>query len=658
MSTEPYPDQERTAPESGDTMTDTLEMSVVDLAQALAEDPEGFLDRDNAATAELPSADGDVEPEAATGPLEWAAGVLGWGGESDDAEADDEYAATVFTEADAQRVEEILEAEDALLATAEDAAADEPDSPMDVPRDAVPGDEAPGVDGAGVEGAGAEGATSDPVAYDYDAYEPATYDAEPTTVAVPIVGGTTEAVLLEEPVPGTRDEAALTLTPRRAKIALTVLAVAAFAAGVNEGAVVALTSAIASGLSVSVESVGLLATAFALTVVVAAVPLTLATKRMSRKVALTSALGVWTAGVTIAATAGSIEMLAVGRVVTAGAHALFWAMVAPMAASLFAPHLRARSVTGIMMGSAAAGVAGTPVVTTLGTQLGWQVPFYALAVLGVGLTFAMAFALPGSRGGTSTAAVLGDIPHRGAFFRVLTVAFLVSVAMSTTWTYVVPFYTEVAGISISMVPVMFALGGTLAVGATFAIGNVLGRHAVRTVAVGGAIMGLGWVAFMVGTAWAAIAGQICLSVGWAVLVAALLNWAMRHAPWRTEIAGGVYTSTANAGSALGPLLGAAIAGAFSTAILPWVSLALTIVAGVVIATVDRRTLAALAVPRQVRMARRNLVEVQQRRREWRVQRKELARLDREEAVWYRIEAQRRMDTVPREIALDRSLLMR
>ncbi|GMA36976.1 MFS transporter [Demequina litorisediminis] len=610
MSTPPYPDQERTSPLTGHSMTDTLEMSIVDLAQALAEEPSADSGRDETPAGGSAVDDDGLQDEP--------------GGDTASL-----FAPTAFTQADALAVSEILDAEAAADETAP-AAADTAEATTATATQPLP--------------------VLDPVPQ---------YEAEPTTVTVPIVGGTTEAVVLDEPVPGTRDEAALTLTPRRAKVALTVLAVAAFAAGVNEGAIVALTSAIASGLSVSVEAVGLLATAFALTVVITAVPLTLATKRMSRKVALTTALGVWTAGVTVAATAGSIEMLAVGRVITAGAHALFWAMVAPMAASLFAPHLRARSVTGIMMGSAAAGVAGTPVVTTLGTQLGWQVPFYALAALGVGLTIAMAVALPASRGGSATATVRGDLPDRKAFARVLVVAFLVSVAMSTTWTYVVPFYTEVSGVSMAMVPVLFALGGSLAVAATFAIGNVLGRHAVRTVAVGGAIVGLGWVAFTIGTQWSAIAGQICLSVGWAVLVAALLNWAMRHAPWRTEIAGGVYTSTANAGSALGPVLGAAVAGTFSTAVLPWVSLALTAVAGVVIATVDRHTLAMLAVPRQVRMARRNLVEVQHRRREWRVQRREFARADREEAVLYRIEAQRRMrEPVPREIALERSLHIR
>ena len=486
------------------------------------------------------------------------------------------------------------------------------------------------------------------------------YDPEPTTFSLPVLGGSPEAVVLDEPLAAERDEAALSLTPRRARIAMMVLAFGAFAAGVNEGAVVALTPAIADGLGVSVATVGLLATAFALTVVIAAVPLTLATKRVSRRVALTAAFGVWSSGVALAAAATNIEMLAAGRVVSAAAHALFWAMVAPTAASLFAPHLRARSVTGIMLGSAAAGVLGTPVVTTVGAALGWRLPFIALAALGVALTVALAVTLPSSRSSSAAPSVLGDLPNRSAFIRVLVVAFLVSVSMSTTWTYVVPFYTGVSGLPSGMVPVLFAIGGLLAVGTTLAIGPFLARHAVRTVAVGSATLGLGWVVLALAQPWSAIGAQVLLSSGWAVLVAALLNWAMRHAPMRTDLAGGVYTSTANAGSALGPVLGAWVVASFSTAILPWVSLVLTGAAGVVVATVDRRTLVMLSVPRHIRMARMSMYEVQQRRREWRLRQRELSDADRQEAAAHRHEAEARWRQVSSQspVPLDRALYMR
>jgi len=111
-------------------------------------------------------------------------------------------------------------------------------------------------------------------------------------------------------------------------------------------------------------------------------------------VTLSITLGVWTLGLVITAVSTSLVELAAGRIVSAAAHALFWALVAPAAVSLFAPHLRARTVTRIMVGSAAAGVVGTPLVTLTGNAFGWHAPYWGLATLGVLLTLSLAMVLP------------------------------------------------------------------------------------------------------------------------------------------------------------------------------------------------------------------------------------------------------------------------
>ncbi|MFV0634775.1 MFS transporter [Demequina sp.] len=425
-------------------------------------------------------------------------------------------------------------------------------------------------------------------------------EIDATTLAIPAATAA-QPVVLDEAEAATRSIESLLLSPRRAKLALTVLSVCAFAFGVNEASVVAMSAAIAEGLDVPVASIGVLATAFAITVVIATIPLAHLTQRWSRRTALTGAAATWTAGVAVAASASALPMLVTGRVISAGAHALFWAIVAPTAASLFAPHLRARTVTSIMIGASAAGVLGTPTVTFLSGAVTWQAPYWILAGLGVMLTVATALTLPAVRAHGSSSGVRGDLPSGPAFARVLAVAFLVTVGMTVTWTYVVPFYTRVAGLPSSMVPLLFALGGTLAVATTLAVGRFLARHAVRTVAVGTALLVGSWSLYALGLGWSAIAGQALQSVGWAIIAAGLLNWAMRHSPWRTEMGVGVYTVTMNAGAAIGPMLGAAIVAQFGIAFLPLVSIALNVVAAIVIATVPRPTVRKLAVPRATRM---------------------------------------------------------
>jgi DHA1 family inner membrane transport protein len=447
---------------------------------------------------------------------------------------------------------------------------------------------------------------------DYDPYD------DVTTASMPIVASAS-AVVIDEADAGTRSIEALTLSPLRAKIALATLATAAFAFGANEASIVALSQTIATGLAVPVASIGLIVTVFALTVVIASTPLTLLTTRASKRVTLSITLGVWTVGVAIAASSQSLVQLAGGRIVSAAAHALFWALVAPAAVSLFAPHLRARTVTRIMVGSAAAGVVGTPLVTLTGTTFGWHVPFWGLAVLGLLLTTTLAIVMPGDSrkpGKVRVAHTRGDIPSQRMFARVLGVAFTATVGMSVSWTYIVPFYTRQAGLSVGALPVIFALGGIVAVAATLAITPLLARNVVHAVRLGLGLLALAWGLLALATAWSAITAQVLQAAGWAVLLAALLNWAMRHTPWRTDLGASMYTVALNTGAAVGPILGATIVSVWSTRALPLASFVMTMIAIAITTTVDTYTLRRLRVPRRLRVAVQARLALRERRHTW------------------------------------------
>ncbi len=456
----------------------------------------------------------------------------------------------------------------------------------------------------------------------------------PTTMSIPIVGGAS-IVVVDEADAGTRSIEALKLSPLRAKIALFTLATAAFAAGANESSIVALSQTIATDLRVPVASIGLVVTAFALTIVAAATPLTLLTAKASRRLTLSVTLGVWTLGVTIAATSHSLVQLTGGRIVSAAAHALFWALVAPTATSLFAPHLRSRTVTRIMVGAAAAGVVGTPLVTLTGTSFGWHTPYWGLATLGLILTVALAIVLPGKSrptGGKHSPHTRGDIPSGRLFARVLAVAFLATVSMSVSWTYIVPIFTREVGLSVSSLPLLFALGGVMAVSATLAVTPLLARNVVQTVRGALGVLAIAWILLSLVTPWAAIAAQVLQAAGWAALLAALLNWAMRHTPWRTDVGASTYTVALSSGSALGPLLGAAIVAAWGTRVLPLASLTLTLAALVVTATIDTGTLGSLRVPRLLRQAVQSRFAINEKRLAWTQRTRTLAQPARGRAV--------------------------
>ena len=446
-------------------------------------------------------------------------------------------------------------------------------------------------------------------------YDSVYYEPEPTTASIPIAGGTAGA-LVEEPAPTPGVSVGPDISERRARLGLLALAVGYFAIAANEASVVALSTTIAAGLGEPVSSIGLLATAFALTVVIATLPLTMLTKRWRRPVTLSTAFALWASGAVVIAVSNGLAMFAVGRVMSAIAHALILAVIAPAAASLFAPHLRARTVTTVMLGSAAAGVLGTPLVTALGTSVSWRVPYWGLAGLGVVLAVTLAIVIPATKVDRNQKYTVGDLPSRPAYFRVLAVSFLTAAGMSLSWTYVVPMFTDIGGLPMSAIPLLFGLGGALAVGATLGISGHLSRRPVHTVGIAIAGLAIAWGLLALGQEWSVIAFQAIQAAAWAVLVAALLNWAMRHTPWRTEIGAGAYAVVFNSGAAVGPVVGGALVASWGLWLLPYVSLGLTIVAGVVVTTVDSRTIQRLRVPRQVRAALAAQVALSARRSEW------------------------------------------
>ena len=441
---------------------------------------------------------------------------------------------------------------------------------------------------------------------------------EPRTLSMPIIGGGS-AIVVDEADTASRSIEALTLSPRRAKVALFVLATAAFAASANEASIVALSQSIATDLAVPVASIGLVATAFALAVVAAATPMTLLTAKASKRVTLSATLGVWTVGVSIAAMSQNLVQLTGGRIVSAAAHALFWALVAPTAASMFAPHLRSRTVTRIMVGAAAAGVVGTPLVTFSGTTFGWHTPYWALAILGAVLTVSLALALPRPvtrQGHSRVQHTRGDVPSRRMFAKVLTVTFAAAVGMSASWTYIVPFFTNQAGLDIASIPGVFALGGIVAVFSTLAVSPLLARNVVQTVRVSLGVLAIAWGLLAIASPWSAIAAEVLLAAGWAALLAALINWAMRHTPWRTDVGASTYTMAMYSGGALGPLLGAGIVASWGTRALPLASLGLTAAAAIVTTTIDARMLRRLRVPRRLRRAVQARFTMIEKRRAW------------------------------------------
>jgi predicted MFS family arabinose efflux permease len=411
---------------------------------------------------------------------------------------------------------------------------------------------------------------------------PPTPELHTAVVAYPVAG---EGAILPEPTAGAT-EGAPPVPHRRALAALTVLAFAAFAFVTAEVLPLGLMGPMAEGLGVAESTVGLLITIQALTIVVGSVPLAAAAKRLTPRTALLIALGVFLAGLLIAATAGTFAQLALGRGISAIAHALFWAVVTPAAAGMFPPQVRGRMVSRLLLGGSGAGVIGLPASTWLAQQASWSTPYWVIAGSAAVLLVALAVLMPGFRAEEGTAA-RGELPSRAMFARVLIAIALAVGSMAVTWTYITPFLERVAGFSTASVPALLALGGVVGTLTTAFVGRYLDRWPVRSAVVGLALL----VTMFAGLAVAGSSVPVTLAMlvlqgfSWSIVVASHLNWGMRHAPGRTDVLMALYQSLYNVGNMLGPLAGGAILARHGAAWLPAASVALSGAAFVVVLTV-------------------------------------------------------------------------
>jgi DHA1 family inner membrane transport protein len=255
------------------------------------------------------------------------------------------------------------------------------------------------------------------------------------------------------------------------RLALVALAAGTFALGMTEFVITGLLPAIASDLEVTIPTAGLLISGYALSVVIGGPVVTALVARRPRKPVLLLLLGFFVAGNVLSALATSYAAMLTGRVVTALCHGAFIGVATIVAGDLVRPERRSSAIGAMLSGLTFASVAGVPLGTLLGQQLGWRATFWAMAVLGLLAAGATMLFVP-------VLASTGEARTQLAAFRnpqvwlALALTALAFGAVYAPFTYIAPLMTDVAGFSAGALPWLLALFGLGLV-----VGNVVGARA-------------------------------------------------------------------------------------------------------------------------------------------------------------------------------------
>ncbi|MET0436326.1 MAG: MFS transporter [Devosia sp.] len=250
---------------------------------------------------------------------------------------------------------------------------------------------------------------------------------------------------------------------------LIALFLAAFAFGTAEFVIAGILPDVAAGLDVSIPVAGYLISGYAIGIAIGGPLLAVATKKMTRKALILLLGGVFILGQVFCALAPNFELLMLARVLVSVVHGTYFGIAAIVAVSIVSPDKRGFAVALILSGLTVSNILGVPGGTAIGNMLGWRATFWAVGIIGLFATLAVAVFLPRNAASETTSGsfmrefkVLGRQQIVASLFIVI----LVMIGQYSLFTYITPLLTHVTGIETGVVPwvlLLYGVGSTIGV---------------------------------------------------------------------------------------------------------------------------------------------------------------------------------------------------
>ena len=306
---------------------------------------------------------------------------------------------------------------------------------------------------------------------------------------------------------------------------------------------------IAVGLHATDDQVGLAVSGYAFVAGLSSAPLAHWTARLDRRALLVASLLVFGCGHLAAAAAGHVAVFTAARAIAALGHGLLFAVAVPAAIRLAEPAVQGRAGARVMVGSASALVAGTPLATYVGQAAGWRATLVVLAASALLLAGAASLLLPAvpgherRHGGPSLFTVLRH-PDLAV---VLAATLTVSTAHFVAFTFLAPYAAGRLDVRGTGLAVLLLGYGAAAVAASAVAGRFVDRHPRAGTAVAATAFTLALIGVWLTAALDLPAIGVLLVVVWGAAFAALAVLtslvALRHAA-------GPHTETVNAVSGI------------------------------------------------------------------------------------------------------------
>ena len=246
------------------------------------------------------------------------------------------------------------------------------------------------------------------------------------------------------------------------------LALGTFATGTESFMIAPLLPDLASDLSVSVTTAGLLITVFALTYAISSPILTALTGGVDRFWLLVFSMSGFAVANFIAYTAPGYGALMIARILLAVAAGLYVPNANALAGALVAPEKRGRALAIVTGGTTIAIAFGVPLGSILGYGFGWRTTFAGVGILAGAAALGLYTGLPRDVGTAIPVASIGErvaVIRQSEILLALLVTTFWALGNYTIYSYLAPFLAAATGISgANISAVSFLWGITAAVG--------------------------------------------------------------------------------------------------------------------------------------------------------------------------------------------------
>ncbi|MCW1979942.1 MFS transporter [Xanthomonas campestris] len=271
--------------------------------------------------------------------------------------------------------------------------------------------------------------------------------------------------------------------------ALLALAMAAFITILTEALPAGLLPQLAHGLQVSEAWVGQTVTIYAIGSLVAAIPLTAATRGLRRRPVLLMAIAGFVAANTVTAVSSSYPLTLLARFLAGVSAGLVWALLAGYAARMVPAHQRGRAIAIAMVGTPLALSLGVPAGTFLGQLVGWRMCFASMSGLAVLLLLWARVALPDFPGQAPGQRIaLARVVRLPGVRPVLCVVLAFVLAHNLLYTYIAPFLAAAGmGARTDLVLLVFGMASLLGI---WCVGVLIDRHLRMLTLASTAVFGL------------------------------------------------------------------------------------------------------------------------------------------------------------------------